>query len=89
MKYGVPRLEKLYFYFILTLFVIELQQSVDNISVWSWPLDSKSKSGSRGGVVVISSWLAEQEVRSSIPGHAATISEIGYFLHPSRDMAEI
>ena len=30
-------------------------------------------------------WLAEQEVRGSI----ATISEIGYLLLPSRDMAEI
>ena len=30
-------------------------------------------------------WLAEQEVRGSIPGLAVTISEIGYFLLPSRD----
>ena len=35
-----------------------------------------------------SSWLAEQEVRGSIPGPAATISEIGYLLQ-SRDMAVI
>ena len=34
------------------------------------------------------SWLAEQELRGSIPGLAATISEI-YILLPSRDMAEI
>ena len=33
----------------------------------------------------ILAWLAEQEVRGSI----ATISEIGYLLLPSRDMAEI
>ena len=36
----------------------------------------------------LSSWLAEQEVRGLIPGLAATISEIGYLLLPSRDMAE-
>ena len=34
------------------------------------------------------SWLAEQEVRGSIPGLAATISEIGYLLLPNRDMTE-
>ena len=34
----------------------------------------------------LSSWLSEQEVRDSIPGLAATISEIGYFLLPSRGM---
>ena len=32
--------------------------------------------------------LAEQEVRGSIPGLAATISEIRYFLLPSRDKAK-
>ena len=37
----------------------------------------------------LSSWLAEQEVRGSIPGLATWISEIGYLLLPSRDMAEI
>ena len=45
-----------------------------------------------GGVAVaewLSSWLAEQEVRGSIPGLAIRISEIGYLLFPSRDMAEI
>ena len=44
-----------------------------------------------GAAVVywLSSWLAEQEVRGSIPGIAATISENGYLLLPSRDMAEI
>ena len=31
----------------------------------------------------------EQEIRGSIPGLAATISEIGYLLLPSRDVAEI
>ena len=36
----------------------------------------------------LSSWLAEQEVRGSIPCLAPTISEIGYLLLPSRDMAE-
>ena len=30
----------------------------------------------------------EQEIRVSIPGLIATISEIGYLLLPSRDMAE-
>ena len=39
--------------------------------------------GNSGGVVV-----KLQEVRGSIPGLAATISEIGYLLLPSRDMAE-
>ena len=34
-------------------------------------------------------WLAEQEVRGSIPGRVATISEIGYLLLQCRDMAEI
>ena len=44
-----------------------------------------------GAVVVewISSWLVDQEVRGSIPGLATWISEIGYLLLPSRDMAEI
>ena len=37
----------------------------------------------------LSSWLAEQEVRDSIPRLATWISEIGYLLLPSRDMAEI
>ena len=37
----------------------------------------------------LSSWLAGQEVRGSIPGLATWISEIGYLLIPSRDMAEI
>ena len=37
----------------------------------------------------LSSWLAEQEVQASIPGLATCISEIGYLLLPSRDMAEI
>ena len=32
---------------------------------------------------------AKKEIRGSIPGLAATISEIGYLLLPSRDMAEI
>ena len=36
----------------------------------------------------LSSWLAEQEVRGSIPRLATLISEIGYLLLPSRDMAE-
>ena len=35
------------------------------------------------------SWLAEQEVRGSIPRLATWISEIGYLLPPSRDVAEI
>ena len=45
-----------------------------------------------GGVAVaewLSSWLAEQEVRGSIPRLATWISEIGYLPLPSRDMAEI
>ena len=37
----------------------------------------------------LSSWLAEQDVRGSIPRLATWISEIGYLLLPSRDMAEI
>ena len=43
-----------------------------------------------GAAVVqwLSSWFVEQEVRDSIPGLAATISEIGYLLLPSRDVAE-
>ena len=43
-----------------------------------------------GAAVVfwLNSWLAEQEVWSSIPGLAATISEIGYVLLSSRYMAE-
>ena len=35
------------------------------------------------------SWLAEQEVRGSIPCLATWISEIGYLLLPSHDMTEI
>ena len=37
----------------------------------------------------LSSWLAEQEVRGSIPRLATWISEIGYLPLPSRDMAEM
>ena len=37
----------------------------------------------------LSSWLAEEEVRGSISGLVAMISETGYLLLPSRDMAEI
>ena len=37
----------------------------------------------------LNSWLAEQEVRGSISRLAAWISEIGKFLLPSRNMAEI
>ena len=33
-------------------------------------------------------WLAEQEVQGSIPGLAATISDIGYLLLLSHDMAK-
>ena len=52
----------------------------------------KTSGVSKEGAVVakwLSSWLVEQEVRGSIPGLANWISEIGYLLHPSRDMAEI
>ena len=60
------------------------------------PFSKKIKSGRlplasfkmRKGAAVaewLSSWLAEQEVRGSIP----RISEIGYLPLPSRDMAEI
>ena len=45
---------------------------------------------SRAVVVLwLSSWLAEQEVQGWIPGLAAMISEIGYRLLPSRNMAKI
>ena len=37
----------------------------------------------------LSSWLAEQEDRGSIPRLPLEFSEIGYLLLPSRDMAEI
>ena len=37
----------------------------------------------------LNSWLAEQEVRGSIPRLATWISEIGYLLLLSRNMAEI
>ena len=37
----------------------------------------------------LSSWLAEQVVRGSIPRLTTWISEIGYLLLPSRDMAKI
>ena len=40
-------------------------------------------------VVWLSFWLAEQEVRGSIPGLASWISEIGNLLLPSRDNAAI
>ena len=45
----------------------------------------------KGAAVVewLCSWLAEQEVPGWIPGLATWILEIGYFLLPSRDMAEI
>ena len=39
--------------------------------------------------IALSSLHAEQEARGSITGLAATITEIGYLLLPSRDMVEI
>ena len=44
-----------------------------------------------GAVVMkwLSFWLAEKEVRGSIPSPAATISKIGHLPLPSRDIAEI
>ena len=36
----------------------------------------------------LSSWLAEQEDRGSIPASPLEFSEISYLLLPSRDMAE-
>ena len=44
-------------------------------------------SGSSGGVVV-KQLACGARVPGSIPGSAATISEIGYILLPGRDMAE-
>ena len=43
-----------------------------------------------GAAVVewLSSWFAKQKVRGSIPGLATWISEIGYLLLPSRDVAQ-
>ena len=46
-------------------------------------IDHRSSSG-----VVLSSWLAEQELRGSIPG-LAMILEIGYLLLQSPGMAKI
>ena len=45
----------------------------------------------KGAVAVqwLSSWLAGQEVRGSIPGLAVKISEICYLLLSSRNMTEI
>ena len=37
---------------------------------------------------MLSSWLAKQEVRDSIPGLASLISEFGYLLLQSRNMSE-
>ena len=50
-----------------------------------------SENVSKGAAVVewLSSWLAEQGDRGSIPGLATWILEIGYLLLPSRDMAKI
>ena len=42
-----------------------------------------------GSASGLSSWLAEQEVRGSIPRLATWNSEIGYLLLPTGDMAEI
>ena len=41
----------------------------------------------RGSIPRLATWISE--VRGSIPRLAAWISEIGYLLLPSRDMAEI
>ena len=48
----------------------------------------KTYDRSSSGVVVISSYLVEQEVWRSIPALLTTNSEIGFLLLPSRDMAE-
>ena len=41
------------------------------------------------GAVVIKLFACTERGLGSIPGLAATISDIGFLLHPSRDMAEI
>ena len=53
--------------------------------------DSYSLTSVQGAVVAkwLSSLLAEQEVRGSIPHLATWISEIGYLLLPSRDTAAL
>ena len=43
---------------------------------------------SDGEGVKLFSWFSEQEDPGSIPGLAATISDIGYLLFPGSDMAE-
>ena len=59
--------------FIRTVANLEIRKYLKGAAVAEW----------------LSSWLSEQEVRRSIPGFATQISEIGYLLLPSRDMAEI
>ena len=59
---------------------------------WYWTYKYNRKFEVHEGAAVVEwliSWLAEQEVRSSIPGLATWISEIDFLLPPSPDMAEI
>ena len=64
-----------------------VQYSIESTEVLYCIFFSNSMLGT-AVVYWLSSWIAEQEVRDSIPGLAATISEIEYLLLPSRDMAE-
>ena len=72
-----------------TFFIFAEQPNPRRISQYTPTLVNVSKYGGVAVAEWLSSWLAEQEVRGSIPGLAIRISEIGYLLFPSRDMAEI
>ena len=59
--------------------------------IWIYMQEKNNYFTCEGAAVAecLSSWLAKQEVRGSIPRLATWISEIGYLPLPSRNMAEI
>ena len=92
-----PEKKKLICWFNVSKFQTMPRKSLATISRWNED-EPRTKfrlvngfQGPLGAAVVerLSSKLVEQEVRVSISGLATWISEIGYLLLPSRDMAEI
>ena len=87
-KYNIHSYNNFIQHHDLDLRVVTWIQDCVKMSQWN---NNFSLNMELGAAVVewLSSWLAEQEVRSSIPGLATWISEIGYLLLPGQDMAEI
>ena len=67
-----------------------LQYIMEKDNWWGFSIRNTNiaTKNNEGHLLQKSSTLAEQKVRGSIPGLAATISDINYLLGPSCDIAE-